>query len=121
MKALVVEDSPTMRSLVVKALSRIKELDCTEAEDGVDGLRKFGDDDFDIVITDINMPMMDGLKLIGMIRKGTRHSDVPIVVITTESAKEDRERGISLGANAYLTKPVDAKEVVNTVKGLLAG
>ncbi len=119
LKALVVEDSPTMRQMVVFALRRIPSLACIEAEDGVDALRKLQAETVDIIVTDINMPMMDGLKLIGMVRKDARHKDVPIIVVTTEGASEDRERGLSLGANAYLVKPIDASAVVAKVEELL--
>ena len=118
-KALVVEDSPTMRQMVVFALTRIPGLACIEAEDGVDALRKLQVETFDIIVTDINMPMMDGLKLIGMVRKDERHKAVPIIVVTTEGASEDRERGLSLGADAYLVKPIDASAVVAKVEELL--
>ena len=119
LKALVVEDSPTMRQMVVFALRRIPSLSCIEAEDGVDALRKLQNDTVDIIVTDINMPMMDGLKLIGMVRKDARHKDVPIIVVTTEGAIEDRERGLALGADAYLVKPIDASAVVAKVVELL--
>ena len=66
-----------------------------------------------------NMPLMDGLKLVSAIRQTLGNRQVPIVVITTESAAEDRARALSLGANAYLVKPVQSKLVVDTVKGLL--
>ena len=65
---LVVEDSPMMRQLLVLALSRVKNLRVTEADDGVDGLRKLAGGKFDIIITDINMPIMDGLKLVKRVR-----------------------------------------------------
>ena len=119
LKALVVEDSPTMRQMVVFALRRIPSLACIEAEDGVDALRKLQSETVDIIVTDINMPMMDGLKLIGMVRKDARHKDVPIIVVTTEGASEDRERGLALGADAYLVKPIDASAVVAKVEELL--
>ena len=119
LKALVVEDSPTMRQMVVFALRRIPSLSCIEAEDGVDALRKLQAETVDIIVTDINMPMMDGLKLIGMVRKDDRHKDVPIIVVTTEGASEDRERGLALGADAYLVKPIDASAVVAKVEELL--
>jgi two-component system chemotaxis response regulator CheY len=117
--ALVVEDSPTMRQLIVFALARIRELKVTEADDGVDALKKLAAARFDMLITDINMPMMDGLKLIAMVRKNDLHAAMPIVVITTEGAQEDRQRALSLGANAYITKPVQAPQVVQKVKELL--
>lgn len=118
--ALVVEDSPTMRQLIVFALRRLKNLRVTEADDGVSALRKLQGEQFDILITDINMPVMDGLKLVSMVRKDNTHKDIPIIIITTEGAEEDRHRALSLGANAYITKPIQAPQVINTVKELLA-
>ena len=117
--ALVVEDSPTMRQLIVFALSRIKVLKVVEADDGVDALKKLSQQHFDILITDINMPMMDGLKLVSMVRRDEVHKDIPIVIITTEGAQEDRQRALSLGANAYITKPIQAPQVISKVKELL--
>lgn len=116
---LVVEDSPMMRQLLVFALARIKQLKVTEAEDGVDGLRKLATGSFDLIITDINMPIMDGLKLVQRIRSDEKHKDVPIIIITTEGSTEDRQRAMALGANAYITKPIQAPQVISEVKALL--
>jgi len=116
---LLVEDSPMMRQLVTFALSRIKGLRVVEAEDGVDGLKKLGAAPFDIIITDINMPILDGLKLIQRVKSDPRHKDTPVVVITTEGAAEDRSRATDLGASAYITKPIQSPDVVVTVKRLL--
>jgi len=118
-RILIVEDSPTMRQLLVFALRRLKDVDIVEAQDGMDGLRKVSSDHFDLALIDINMPVMDGLKLISLIRGEQSLRGIPIVVITTEGAKEDRERAISLGANEYLTKPIQANHVLAVVKGLL--
>ena len=118
-QCLVVEDSPMMRQLLVFALSRVKQLRVTEADDGVDGLKKLAAGKFDIILTDINMPIMDGLKLVKRVRTDPIHKDVPIVIITTESAEEDRQRALALGANAYITKPIQAPQVIAKVKELL--
>ncbi len=118
-QCLVVEDSPMMRQLLVFALSRVKQIKVTEADDGVDGLKKLAAGKFDIILTDINMPIMDGLKLVKRVRTDPVHKDVPIVIITTESAEEDRQRALSLGANAYITKPIQAPQVIAKVRELL--
>jgi two-component system chemotaxis response regulator CheY len=118
--ALVVEDSPTMRQLLVFALKRLKGIEITEADDGVDALKKLaGGTTFDIVLTDINMPIMDGLKLVKKLRDDPRYKDTPIVIITTEGGAEDRRRALELGANAYITKPIQAHVVLQAVKELL--
>jgi two-component system chemotaxis response regulator CheY len=116
---LVVEDSPMMRQLIVFALSRVKGVNVTEAADGIGALRKLASERFDLILTDINMPIMDGLKLVSRIRADERHHGVPIVIISTESALEDRQRAMSLGATAYITNPIQAPEVISTVKTLL--
>jgi two-component system chemotaxis response regulator CheY len=118
-RCLVVEDSQVMRQLLVFALQRVRELDVTEADDGVDALRKLTGARFDIIITDINMPIMDGLKLVKRIRSDETYKDVPIIVVTTEGSQEDRSRALALGANAYITKPIQGPQVVAKVKELL--
>ena len=87
-RILIVEDSPTMRQLLVFALKRMKGVQSDEAQDGMDGLRKVTSDHFDLVFVDINMPVMDGLKLISLIRSDPTLAAMPICVITTEGAKE---------------------------------
>jgi two-component system, chemotaxis family, chemotaxis protein CheY len=118
-RILIVEDSPTMRQLLVFALKRLKDVDIVEAQDGMDGLRKVTSDHFDLALVDINMPVMDGLKLISLIRGEESLKSMPIVVITTEGAKEDRERALALGADEYLCKPIQANKVLQVAKSLL--
>lgn len=119
LRALVVDDSQAMRRSLVFALQRLTGLHCEEAADGAEGLRKLSHARFDLVLTDINMPLMDGLKLIHHIRQSEAHRSVPVVVITTEAAAADRSRAMALGASAYLVKPVQAHTVLETVKSLL--
>ena len=117
---LVVDDSPTMRQLIVFALKRLRDVSITEANDGVDGLKKISSAKFDLVLTDINMPVMDGLKLVSLIRGDATHKEVPIVVITTEGGQEDKDRAMALGASSYITKPIQANNVMTVVKELLS-
>ncbi len=116
---LVVEDSPTMRQLIVFALKRIRGLNITEANDGVDGLKKISAEKFDLILTDINMPIMDGLKLVSLVRNDPNYKDVPIVIITTEGANEDKERAMAIGANDYITKPIQTTKIIDVTKRLL--
>ena len=119
-RALVVEDSPTMRQLIVFALQRIPDMQVVEAANGVEALRKLAPPAwFDIILTDVNMPVMDGLKLVQRVRADSDLRAIPIVVITTESGAPDRERALALGASAYITKPIQAPQVIQTVRGLL--
>lgn len=119
-QALVVDDSQAMRRSIVVALQRLEGVTCAEAGDGAEALRMFAQQGrFDLLVTDINMPLMDGLKLIAHVRQDPARRQMPIVVITTESAEADRSRALALGASAYLVKPVQAKAVIDTVRGLL--
>jgi two-component system, chemotaxis family, chemotaxis protein CheY len=111
-KILVVEDSPSMRSFVRDALESAAELepsDVVEATSGFDALRLLPRDQYDLVITDINMPDINGLELVAFIRRSERHRSTPVLIISTQSSERDRERGLSLGADAYLVKPFSAE------------
>jgi two-component system chemotaxis response regulator CheY len=118
-QALVVEDSTPMREMMVQALRRVEGLVTVEAADGLDALRKISNQQFDIILTDINMPILDGLKLVKRLRSDENYRTVPVIIVTTESADEDRQRALALGANAYLTKPVKAAELTELVAQLL--
>jgi two-component system chemotaxis response regulator CheY len=116
---LVVEDSPTMRQLITFSLKRIPNSKIVEASDGVDALKKLKDEKFDLILSDINMPLMDGLKLVSMIRSNPAYQSIPIIIVTTEGSENDREKGLALGANAYLSKPIQTNELLKVVKNLL--
>jgi two-component system chemotaxis response regulator CheY len=118
-KILIIEDSPTMRQLISFALKRLPGVRIVEATDGVDGLKKLSSEKFDLILTDINMPIMDGLKLVSLVRSDANYRAVPIVVITTEGAQEDRERALALGANDYITKPIQANRILDLARSLL--
>jgi two-component system chemotaxis response regulator CheY len=117
--ALVVDDSAAMRRQLGVALQRVPGLKAVEAADGADAWRKLAAGTFDIMLTDVNMPTLDGLKLISLVRAGGPHQRIPIVVITTEGAEADRRRALGLGADAYLVKPVLAEQVEEAIRTLL--
>ena len=116
---LIVEDSPTMRQLISFCLKRFRNARIIEAVDGADGLKKLGESKVDLILTDINMPVMDGLKFVSIVRQSAKLAKIPIIIITTEGADEDREKGMALGANAYLTKPIQSSPLVRTITELL--
>jgi two-component system chemotaxis response regulator CheY len=116
---LVVEDSPTMRQLITFALKRIPGSKVVEANDGIDALKKLSTNKIDLILTDINMPIMDGLKLVSMVRNDPAYKAIPIIIITTEGAEEDRKRGLALGANAYIPKPIQTQDLLNVVNQIL--
>ena len=109
-----------MRQLISFSLKRFKNARIIEAVDGVDALKKLSGERIDLILTDINMPVMDGLKLVSLVRQNAQLQSIPIIIITTEGAEEDRERGLALGANAYISKPIQSSHLLKTISDLLS-
>jgi len=105
MKFLVVDDSPTMRRIVCNALREIGYTDVIEAGDGVDALEKLEQETVDFVITDWNMPNMNGLELTRAIRNHNRLNNLPILMVTTRGMKEDVIAAMQARVNNYIVKP----------------
>ncbi len=105
LKILAVDDSPTMRRIIINTLKRAGFNDITEATDGKDALAKLKVDNFNFVITDWNMPEMDGLTLVTQIRKTEEYKDLPILMVTTRSVKDDIIQAMKAGVNNYIVKP----------------
>lgn len=120
MRILVVEDSSAMRAFVRAALADEPDLEIVEASSGFDALRLLPRSTFDLVITDINMPDVNGLEVIAFVRRSPAHHETPLLIISTESAVRDRERAMQLGADAYLAKPFEAEALRETVGRLRA-
>jgi len=116
---LVVEDSPTMRQLISFAVKRIPNARVIEATDGVDALKKLSSEKVDLILADINMPVMDGLKLVSLVKNNQSYKEIPVIIITTEGAREDKERALAIGANAYLPKPIQTQELIRLVTSFL--
>jgi len=116
---LVVDDSATTRMLISLTLGKSPSYQIVEASNGAEAVEKLGSQSVDIVLTDINMPKMTGLELISYIRSSHSSPTLPIIVITTRGEEEARDRGLALGANAYLCKPISGTQLQETVKKLL--
>jgi two-component system chemotaxis response regulator CheY len=123
-RILVVEDSVSMRSFVRSALESDSRsstgLDVVEASSGFEALRLLPRGPYDLVITDINMPDINGLELISFIRRSELHKETPVLIISTQSSERDRARGLSLGANGYLIKPFSPEDLQGEVWRVLA-
>jgi two-component system chemotaxis response regulator CheY len=122
-KILVVEDSFTMRSFVRSALETgagdLGEVDVVEASGGFEALRLLPRGPYDLVITDINMPDINGLELVQFIRTNEHHRTTPILLISTQSSERDRARALSLGADGYVAKPFTPEDLRMRVKAQL--
>src|SRR6185295_19835853 len=124
-RILVVEDSDSMRSFVRTALKASPDyattVEMVEASSGFDALRLLPRGPYDLVITDINMPDINGLELVQFIRKSDRHRSTALLIISTQSSEKDRLRGMSLGADEFLAKPLSADTLLSAVDRLLSG
>jgi two-component system, chemotaxis family, chemotaxis protein CheY len=115
LRVLLVEDSASMRAFVRTALTTspgVGEVEVVEAQSGFDALRLLPRGAWDLVITDINMPDINGLELTSFIKKSEAHKNTPILIISTASSARDRERALKLGASGYLVKPFTAEVLV---------
>ncbi len=115
---LLVEDSPTIRNLL-RLMLKQHGFTVSTACDGLEGLEVLSQNQVDLVITDVNMPRMDGFTFISRIRAQPAYTRLPIIVLSTESASRDRQEGVNLGADLYLTKPVPPQVLVAEVEKLL--
>ena len=116
---LIVDDSKTIRNLVAFIMKK-EGFKVTMAEDGIDGLEKlYSSDHINLIISDINMPRMDGFTFIKTVREQEAYRDVPIVVLSTEGKEEDIQQGISLGANLYMVKPAQPDKMMKNIRMLL--
>jgi two-component system, chemotaxis family, chemotaxis protein CheY len=118
-KVLVVEDSSAMRGLIASIVDQVEDCEVVEVAGGFDALRQLPRERFSLIITDINMPDINGLELLSFIRKNPNYVQTPVLIVSTESSERDRAKGLALGANAYMTKPFVPDELRATVLRLL--
>ncbi|WP_027179051.1 response regulator [Maridesulfovibrio bastinii] len=116
---LIVDDSKTVRNLVAFIMKK-EGFKVTTAEDGLDGLEKlYSSEGVDLIISDVNMPRMDGFTYIKTVREQDAYKDIPIIVLSTEGQERDIQTGLSLGANLYMVKPAQPEKMVKNIKMLL--
>ncbi len=120
-RILIVEDSPTMRALLNSALEGLEvPVKITEASSGFEALRCLPREPFDLIVTDINMPDINGLELVSFAKSNNAYRSIPLIIVATEKSERDRERGLELGADAYLVKPFEPDDLREVVADLLS-
>lgn len=118
-KVLIVEDSGATRELLRAAVETLSEVEVHTAVSGFDALKVLPRHRFELIITDINMPDINGLELINFVKKNPHYKDVPLFVVTTEGRELDRDRGLMLGANEYVVKPFEPETILCLVRQYL--
>jgi chemotaxis family two-component system sensor histidine kinase/response regulator PixL len=116
---LIVDDSSTVRKFLAATL-KTGNYRCIEASDGFDALEKLAKNpDIRLIISDLNMPNMDGIEFIGVVRNDPQYRDMPIIMLTTDSSPENRRLAFETGANLYMVKPSPAHIILFKVRSLL--
>lgn len=120
MKLLIVDDSTMLRDMLMYALNENGYNDVDEAVDGVDGLEKAKRTNYDLIISDVNMPNMDGLTMITELRKLPSYTKIPILVLTTERTEDMKLKGKSAGATGWIVKPFVPDKLLKAVNTVLS-
>jgi two-component system, chemotaxis family, chemotaxis protein CheY len=118
MKILIVDDDATTRKLLGLYL-KAKGYEVAYAENGLEGIEKLGAENPNLIISDLNMPYMDGIEFVKTVRADPQQKEIPILMVTTEADPEERERAMSVGVNGYLVKPVTADVVTQHIRHIL--
>jgi two-component system chemotaxis response regulator CheY len=116
---LIVEDSATTRALIRAIIDELGDFETVEASSGFEALKMLPLQEYHLIITDINMPDINGLELISFVRTNPRYNHLPIVIVSTERSEEDKKRGLALGATAYVAKPFKSGELQEIIKSTI--
>ena len=120
-RILIVEDSPAMRALLVSALEDLEgSPKISEVESGFEALRQLPRESYDLILTDINMPDINGLELVSFVKTNEAYRSIPLIIVSTEGSDRDRDKGMSLGADAYVVKPFDPEDLRQLARDLLS-
>lgn len=114
MRVLTVDDSRTILAMLHHTLSNAG-FDVLQAEDGKKGLELLASEAVDVVITDINMPVMDGVEFIRSVRASGRHNSLPILILTTETSQDKRDQGRAAGGTGWIVKPFDPEKLISVI------
>lgn len=116
---LIADDSPTMRAMLVSTIEMLGDFHVVEASSGFEALRLLPREKVDLILTDINMPDINGLELISYLRNNSNYRSIPVFIISTEGSQKDVEKGKLLGANEYVVKPFDPARLLKLISTYL--
>ncbi len=118
-KILIVEDSTTMRSLIAGTVKELEGYSVIEAGSGFEALKVLPSSNIDLIITDINMPDINGLEVLNFVKNHPLYKGIPLVIITTEKGENEKRKGMELGASAYVVKPFKKDELLKIIKRVM--
>ncbi|MGB9710038.1 MAG: response regulator [Thermodesulfovibrio sp.] len=118
MKILVVDDDKTTRKMITLIL-KSKGYEVVTAENGLEALQKLGLEKINLILTDMNMPYMDGIELTKQVKANPDFSHIPVVMITTEADEDEKKRAFEVGVDDYLVKPTNAEQITESMKKII--
>jgi two-component system chemotaxis response regulator CheY len=117
-RVLVVDDSSTTRALIVSTIEEMDGFETIEAPNGFEALKRIPEQPFDLIVTDINMPDINGLEIVHFVKHHPDYRSIPMIIVSTEGSDEDVKRGLDLGASAYVKKPFEPEQLKSTIRRL---
>jgi two-component system chemotaxis response regulator CheY len=121
MRFLVVDDSSTMRRIIINTLNKLGHMEVVEASNGREGIDRLAINSVDMIITDWNMPEVSGIEFIRTIRAQDKTAKIPVLMVTTNAAKDDIVEALRAGVNNYVVKPFTPDTMKEKIESLLAG
>jgi two-component system chemotaxis response regulator CheY len=115
-RVLVVDDSSTTRALIVSTIEEMEGFETVEAPNGFEALKRIPQQPLDLIVTDINMPDINGLEIVHFVKHHPDYRSIPMIIVSTEGSDEDVKRGLDLGAAAYVKKPFEPEHLKSTIR-----
>jgi two-component system chemotaxis response regulator CheY len=119
-RVLVVDDSSTTRALIVSTIEEMDGFETIEAPNGFEALKRIPEQPLDLIVTDINMPDINGLEIVHFVKHHPDYRLIPMIIVSTEGSDEDVKRGLDLGASAYVKKPFEPEQLKSTIRRLIS-
>lgn len=117
---LVVDDSATTRALIISTIEEMDGFETIEAPNGFEALKRIPEQPLDLIVTDINMPDINGLEIVHFVKHHPDYQSIPVIIVSTEGSDEDVKRGLNLGAAAYVKKPFEPEDLKSTIRRLVS-
>lgn len=120
-RVLVVDDSSTTRALIVSTIEEMEGFETVEAHNGFEALKQLPQQPLDLIVTDINMPDINGLEIVHFVKHHPQYQSIPLIIVSTEGSEDDVRKGLDLGASAYVKKPFEPEFLKSTIRQIIKG
>jgi two-component system chemotaxis response regulator CheY len=118
-RVLIVDDSATTRALIVATIEEMEDFETIEAPNGFEALKRLPQQRLDLIVTDINMPDINGLEIVHFVKHHPQYKSIPLIIVSTEGSEDDVKKGLELGASAYVKKPFEPDVLRSTIRQVI--